>query len=408
MTPHTFFKAENSIELHVGFDGATPHSINGIKLTGKNGFTVYPSHREIPGNGAEARGGSPRLTVKIINRANAPESTTVFIDHQDESRSRLPFRDFYYLKHENDVEWKMIPTPLSDKDISVCEIEALPGETILAQSPTYNYEKCLKAIKTLEAHPFVKTGIYGKSEKGLDLPVLKISNPFYNEFPKRKVGVVARNHAYETSGNYCIEGMIDFLLLKEDEIAAYLLSQYDFHFIPMTNADGVKFGMNRLTSPDGADMNRVNTVKDAAHSALKALLEKEKYDVFVNLHNWQNKSIDGILCNDSRFGELFCSFLPTDTEHYKIWSVHTPEKWAKSQGFDSRDELIAAKPEVWKKGMSWKNYVQELNSDANAVTLEFPWYGRNSSAMRKWGEKNLKATIHTDIHLRLEKQNNLK
>jgi hypothetical protein len=70
--------------------------------------------------------------------------------------------------------------------------------------------------------------------------------------------------------------------------------------------------------------------------------------------------------------------------------------------------LIAAKPEVWKKSMSWKNYVQELNSEASAVTLEFPWYGRNSADMREWGIKTLKATLHTDIHLSLEKQNIIK
>jgi hypothetical protein len=254
----------------------------------------------------------------------------------------------------------------------------------------------------------VKTGIYGNSEMGLDLPILKVKNPFYNAYLKRKVGIVARNHAYETAGNYCIEGMLDFLLREDDEVADYFLSQYDFHFMPMTNPDGVKFGMNRLTSPEGADMNRVHTEKDATHSAFKALLERERYDVFINIHNWQNKALDGVLCNEKRFGELFCSFLPQDSEHYKIWSVSHPEKWANSQGYESRDDLIAAKPEVWEKSISWKNYVQELNSEANAVTLEFPWYGRNSADMRKWGEKSLKAVLHTDIHLRLEKQNVMK
>jgi hypothetical protein len=346
--------------------------------------------------------------VKIVNKDNASKAVTILIDHQDKTRCSLPFRDFYYLKSENDKEWRMTPTPINDKDLSVCRMNALPGETILAQSPTYNCEKCNKYLEQLAAHPFVRIEDYGKSEMGMSLPLLKLANPFYSDFPKKKVGLVARNHAYETAGNYCIEGMLDFLLRKKNEIADYFFSQYDFHFMPMTNPDGVKFGMNRLTSPDGADMNRVHTEKDAAHSAFKSLLEREKYDVFINIHNWQNKALDGVLCNEKRFGELFCSFLPQDSEHYKIWSVSHPEKWANSQGYESRDDLIAAKPEVWEKSISWKNYVQELNSEANAVTLEFPWYGRNSADMRKWGEKSLKAVLHTDIHLRLEKQNVMK
>lgn len=408
MNPDAFLKTEDGVELHVGFDGATPHSLDGIELTGGNEFTVFPSHRVNPGSGAEARGGSPRLTVKIVNGRGFPQAVTILVDHQDESRASLPFRDFYYLKHESDDEWRMLPTPLNGNDLSVCRIDALPGETILAQSPTYNYEKCLEYLEGIADHPFARMGNYGTSEKGLALPLIKVRNPFHNGFAKKKAGIVARNHAYETAGNYCIEGMLDFLLRGDDAIADYFLSQYDFHFMPMTNPDGVKFGMNRLTSTDGVDMNRVYAGKDSAHSAFKRLLDAERYDVFINIHNWQNKFLDGVLCNERRFGELFCSFLPSDTSHYKIWEVRTPETWVRGYGFDSREELIAAEPEIWRKSMSWKNYVQELNPGANAATLEFPWYGRNSADMRKWGEMSLKAAIHTDIHLRLERRNMMK
>ena len=71
--------------------------------------------------------------------------------------------------------------------------------------------------------------------------------------------IMARNHAYESAGNYCIDGMVDFLLSR-DSLAEYLLTKFSFHILQMTNPDGVYKGLSRLSSPKGADLNRLVTV----------------------------------------------------------------------------------------------------------------------------------------------------
>ncbi|OHD64428.1 MAG: hypothetical protein A2096_03970 [Spirochaetes bacterium GWF1_41_5] len=396
-----------SLEIHTGFDGSAPRSIGGFKAGVRNELTVFPSFHETDiGTSPEIKGIAHRLCFIIRNKGKKAAQLKININHESPDEKFLPFRDVYFFKHQQDQEWKMLPAPPLD-GISSCVIGLKPGDTEFGESPSYNYGRLCKYISRIKKNSLVHADIYGKSEQGHDLLEFSISDSRYPAAGKRKAGITARNHAYETSGNYCIEGMMEFLLEKS-AIASYLLSKYDFHFLPMTNVDGVIYGMTRLSSISGADHNRVNTVPDSAHRAMKQVYDREQYDVYINVHNWQNKSIDGILSNDKRFGELVNSFLPVIPDHFKIRKIVASEDWARDQGYASREELITAEPEKWEKSKSWKNYIAELKTGVNTVTFEFPWYARNTEDMKNLGKDALLAVLHADIHYNLEKAGNFK
>lgn len=387
------------VEIHAGFDGATPYSIEGIKLTGDCEFTIYPSHRITEGEGEESKGKSARMTTEIVNKSSIAVPVRIKIDHEDSDGKFRDYRDTYYKKHENDLEWEMISTPVVN-GVSIYCGYFNPGSTLIAQSPTYNYTQNEEFVKSISKLDNVDTVIYGESEKNLNLWLIKICDDRHIHSEKKKVGVVARNHAYETVGNYCIEGMVEFLN-SHDEIAKYFLSKYDFYFLPMTNPDGVKFGMSRLTSPKGADLNRCMTRDDSSLRAFKKILDKEKFDLFVNIHNWQEKFCDGILCMDRSFGELFQTFTSSLRQYSKIQKIESHQEWLKTHNVDS----VAKIKHNWK---TWKNYVTELKDDVNAMTLEFSWYGRKPKDFRLIGKTVLTAAVHADMHTRIKNKAFLK
>ena len=65
---------------------------------------------------------------------------------------------------------------------------------------------------------------------------------------------LARQHPGETTGSFCIEGIVDFLC-GESEESKMLREKFVFKIFPMVNVDGVVHGNNR-GSVLGVDLNR--------------------------------------------------------------------------------------------------------------------------------------------------------
>jgi hypothetical protein len=203
-----------------------------------------------------------------------------------------------------------------------------------------------------------------------------------------------RNHPYETASEWCADGMIAFLLGDEPE-ARRVRGGVRFHFLPLTNPDGVFHGLSRLTAPQGADLNRAREQDDAAWRVLRGYLDAVKPRFFLNVHNWMSKTQDGLLANTREFAEVFRRRMPDLRGDGKEWMVEWTAK------FLEREKITDYRPGSpdFLKHSSWKNDLQARFGTAAAV-LEFPWHGRTTARMREIGRQALLAFLATAREVR--------
>ena len=129
-------------------------------------------------------------------------------------------------------------------------------------------------------------------------------------------------------------------------------------------------------------------MNDAAHAALKAALDAARPKVHMNIHNWTNRFVDGLLSNDADLAERILAHFPPDHLHYKRWLVETTADFLKQHDWTSTP------PEH----QSWKNYCKE-HFGAHGVNFEFPWFMLNTAEMRAKGVQALVAYALAAIEL---------
>jgi hypothetical protein len=322
-----------------------------------------------------------RFEVRFCSRDERERDVTLEVDWGDAAVAA--YSDTLFMKGARDTDWRAVAGQRTGSRTTM-RLTVARGETLLGICPVYSYRQCLDHVAALErqADARVRIASAGVSEEGRSIPLIEISRGE----DRPEVLVVGRCHAYETAGDYCIEGMIRFLL-SGDHIAAYFLDRYRFYFIPMMNVDGVVHGQARFTASGGADLNRDfdcnrnrrnGAEKDKALVAHFAAIDRLKPAVYCNLHNWTNKFKDGLIGWDQDEVDTLASFMPAQIQDYKQWR-----------------QSVTIVPGNRSPG----RYSRETYGTGGFV-LEFPWSGRTVARMREIGETALKALIHTDMALR--------
>jgi hypothetical protein len=301
------------IFLIADFDGSCPHKEEGIRRDSQNVFTIFPSWRKKGGISEETKGMGFRLGVEIDNHSKETEEIVLNIDWEDEERAYMKYRDFVFIKKEEGVDWQLVSASVRG-NVSTVKLNLIPGKTLVYLNPKYNYADSEKFIERVSKNKLVEKEKAGESEEGRNIWFLKIGEG------ERRILIMARNHAYESAGNYCVEGMVDCLLSGES-LARYFLSKFTLYFLPMTNPDGVYNGLSRLTSPEGADLNRIVTVPDKAWDTIRSVLDEVKPHLFINIHNWMDKFKNGLLCLNGEFTKKITFYMPDQTEYGKKWYI---------------------------------------------------------------------------------------
>lgn len=380
MQDYPEYYSYGNFNVITGFDGSCPFSQEGISLNADGILEIKPSWRPIPGISEEAPGGGSRFSVKVENRSNGHEIFRCYINWEDDSQKILKVHDWFCALFPGAGEaWITYPAQLHPPGTNI-EISLPPGVTHLGMSPYYGYDSALKYLRGKAGISDVEYNNAGTSKEGREIPVL-VLHPAQNRPGIPEIIIMSRNHAYESAGNFCCEGMIDFLTSGVPE-ANSLRRRYRFHFMPMTNPDGVYNGMSRLTSPHGADLNRCRKQDDASWQTIKNYIDAVRPALFLNIHNWMNKDTDGLLGNTKEFTEKFARLMPDMRNEGKHWYREWIELYLEKQN-------LKVIPETSK---SWKDYVME-NFDGIAVCLEFPWFGRSCQRMREIGRQSLKTFI---------------
>jgi hypothetical protein len=371
-----------SIEIITGFDGSSPHSDAGVKQEEENKFTVYPSWRKVPGIDEESIGNGSRFYIRINN--DSAKNTEVFITADWETPKRLEHHDYGFIRHESEDEWTQVAGIHNKKTKIDYQFEVKPGITELGLVPAYNVEKLTGFLDKI-----IKKGLkvesIGKSGEERDLNLISIPSENKNA---SNFFIQARDHAYETAGSYCVEGIIDSLC-GESRVAEHLRSKFNFYIMPMTNPDGVFNGLSRLSHETGFNNDRLywNNGPGPEGETLIKTLDHIQPAVYMNIHNYAMKFIDGLLtCESSDFVKKIIKYLPADHEHHKEWFIVTDEEWCKKNNYK----------EYPKSCWGGKNYCKN-NFDSISIIFEFPWFSRNTTLMKERGVKALTALGLTAI-----------
>jgi Zinc carboxypeptidase len=360
-----------AIKVISGFDGSCPHFEAGVKQNSSSSFTLFPGYRREEGFSEEnSKQGGSRFYTKIENLHTRPKNINIIADWGIDKRTA--HHDQGYIRFYGE-EWQAVTAIKLNATQFKYEFSAMPGITELALFPEYNYNDCQVYIEKLKAAG-VDTKTIGQSEDGRDIWIINLLSSNHNA---KNFFIQARDHGYETAGSYCIEGMTE-LLLSDMPISRYLRGKFNFHIIPMTNPDGVFRGMSRMSREKGADMNRVHTTPDKAHDILRKTLDEICPKVHMNIHNWTNKYVDGLLANDIGIAQKILQHFPDDHANFKRWRIETTEEYLKANKLD----------DVPEKNKSWKNYCKE-NFDSYAVNFEFPWFAMLPKQMKNKGKKAL-------------------
>jgi hypothetical protein len=369
-----------AIKIITDFDGASPSSERGVIQHGDGDFEVCPSWRKAVGIGEEAIGGGSSFSIRVENTASSPRPFRCYINWQDTAGLRLKYHDVVYILLPDRSEWETVYGKLHQGGVNL-ELSLNPGITHIAASPWYGYTTACNYLHTKVKHSEVELLSIGRSEENRDIPALIIDNHIA---AKSNVLVMARNHAYESAGSFCLEGMIDWLL-TDTEITRKLKNQHRFHFLPMTNPDGVFNGMSRLTSPQGADINRCRVQNDEAWHSLKNYLDQVKPAFLLNVHNWMFKTEDGLLANEKSTAEKFRQLMPDQAQDGHVWRLEWTDLFLQTRN------LKTCPPEF----ESWKDYTKKHYATL-AITLEFPWFNRSTRRMREIGCQSLKTMLQLD------------
>ncbi len=381
------------ILVQTGFDGACPHSDRGVRWDRRGRLLLIPGWRRGPGLGEEVPGKGSRLSTRLVNPGKTPRAIEIVVDWT--TAARTEHHDLGFVRHESEADWTMIPG-LRDGARVTYRLVLAPGLTHLGLYPEYNVDQASACVRRLQAAG-VRVTVAGRSRERRPVWLLDFPSP---NPAARSFFIQARDHAYETAGSYCAEGIAEFLAAGEP-LARYLRSKFSVHLMPMTNPDGVYNGMSQRTWERGPRMDQALDIADPAHAAVKRAVDRLRPWLYLTIHNWTMKFTDGLLYGrHAALAEAIRRFMPDDVAHAKHWDVR-PLQYAamKTMGLvdlagclrrgrrtAGLDDLGKGLHALSRRLSHWITYCEE-QFDSRGLAMEFPWFGLDTAAMRRKGRQ---------------------
>jgi hypothetical protein len=353
---------EHDFDLSVStdFEGANPQTPAGVMREGAASFMLVPTQEEDNPNYQF------RMDTLVLNRAAEPRRVTLHVDWRDltymEPRHHLFFR--------SDEHWQRVQGEVAGTFVNVTT-EVPPGETWVSLNPKYSYSDHLADLARWRAAGFAVRGL-GRSAQGREISVISAAK----DASHPAVLIEAGNHPYETSGAYCIDGMLRWLVGEgrewRDKVA--------MHFLPLSNADGVAGGWCRLTGPGGVDIcHEYGRSSDPTCVALRSFAEELRPHLYLNIHGWMYNDLDNFRYEDEEAARFF---LPALLE-----PVGTPEfRW----------RIQNTRPEQPPVTNTW--YLRD-RVKARTLGFDIAWNRRTDGQMRDTGRRLLEAACQAAVAL---------
>lgn len=153
---------------------------------------------------------------------------------------QIPFSTQAYAPNplvvKNKGEWQRVAAQEFNFYKQYSWIPESDTQTIAIGVP-YTYSHLLSFVETLRKNPLTEISTLCLSEKGRQVPLLKIGNP-----KATNVGfIIARQHAFEAPSSFFVEGFIKYLTSDLPQVKQ-LLNRCLFVIVPMMDVDNVAEG----------------------------------------------------------------------------------------------------------------------------------------------------------------------
>ncbi len=188
--------------------------------------------------------------------------------------------------------WRHVPVEWIEGNRMKVVVQMESDSLYVARVEPYRLSDLQNLYSRIEGEEKAKIFPIGKTVEGRALKIIQIGN---DDAPHR-IFIRARAHAWESGGNWVVEGIIKSLLKDEVETDKYL-SSYSIYILPMANMDGVARGVSRFNL-NGMDLNRnltktADSVLAPENGAMEKWLEEIiaiglKPDLAIDFHNDSN------------------------------------------------------------------------------------------------------------------------
>lgn len=148
--------------------------------------------------------------------------------------------------------WFRISTSFTENKSVQFTTKFTDDTVFIATGYPYTYSKMIEFVDSIAQNKYVDTSTLVVSEGGLNVPLLIIGDK--NAKHKDVVWITGRQHAFETTMNYTMEGFIRFLISDEKK-AKIMRKRTLVYIVPMVDVDNVFVGASgRMQKP--VDFNR--------------------------------------------------------------------------------------------------------------------------------------------------------
>ena len=223
-----------------------------------------------------ARGQALRMTFANAHLSNAAKGLVGMPD---------PWAEYRVMASYDLENWFRLETQFDGTQLEAT-VTPIADSIYLANFAPFSLERHRLLVGRAVLSPYGGLEILGQTPDGNDLELLRIGE---TEAGRKVCWVITRQHPAETQGSWCVEGLIDRLLDRQDKIVARLLERAVFYVVPNMNPDGSSRGHTR-TNARGANLNREWISPNMEFSPetflVKRAMERFGVDFCLDVHAW--------------------------------------------------------------------------------------------------------------------------
>jgi hypothetical protein len=192
-------------------------------------------------------------------------------------------------------KWQHIPAEWIEGNRMRVKIHMETDSLFVAQVEPYRLSDLQQLFSRIKDDERVKITPIGESVEGRKLHIIQIGD----EDAPHRLFIRARAHPWEAGTNWIVEGIINELLQRTDEVRKFL-DCYSVYILPIANIDGVVHGVTRFNL-NGMDLNRnfnvpADPVLSPENAAMERWLEEmiaqgKKPDLAIDFHNDSNGNL---------------------------------------------------------------------------------------------------------------------
>lgn len=273
-----------------------------------------------------------------------------------------------------------------------------------AFSLPYDPEDFEKFIKQYEDRPYVHRDVLCTTLQGREVPMLRIGH----ENAHGRMILTARHHACETTGNYLIEGILQYMLDRDFTLTYPLLQRYQICLVPFMDYDGVVTGaQGKFSLPHDHFVDYTEEPIYPSVAAVQALARGWHDLLAVDSHSparWNRQNDHSFIARPNthlktalevgRFlWELCLKADPKDTLIYEmIYDKRVDTDWRGNFYSDEKVGLIKQK-----SAPDFTEYF--CNQNAHSVLFETPYFGTAENPTTQQSMRNLGKLVGRALEL---------